>query len=45
MKCDYCQDEICVNADCPMIADYCPYNNDCEDVCEYAKNKSEGGNL
>ena len=22
--CKYCQDEICVNADCPMRADFCP---------------------
>ena len=22
--CKYCKDEICVNADCPMFADYCP---------------------
>lgn len=22
--CKYCQGEICVNADCPMCADYCP---------------------
>ena len=23
--CKYCQgDEVCVNADCPMFADYCP---------------------
>ena len=21
--CKYCQDEVCVNADCPMRADYC----------------------
>ena len=24
MDCKYCQDEICVNADCPLCADYCP---------------------
>lgn len=22
MDCKYCQDEVCVNADCPMCADY-----------------------
>ena len=22
--CKYCQDEICVNADCPMCCDFCP---------------------
>ena len=24
MDCKYCQDEVCVNADCPMCADFCP---------------------
>ena len=23
--CKYCQDEICVNADCPMYCDFCPF--------------------
>lgn len=23
-KCDYCIDEVCVNADCPLCADFCP---------------------
>ena len=22
--CKWCQDEVCVNADCPLCADYCP---------------------
>ena len=22
--CKYCQDEICVNSECPMCADFCP---------------------
>ena len=22
--CKYCQDEICVNADCPLCCDFCP---------------------
>ena len=22
--CKYCQDEVCVNADCPMCCDFCP---------------------
>ena len=25
--CKYCQDEVCVNADCPMRADFCPVPN------------------
>ena len=33
-ECKYCVDEICVNADCPMRADYCPVPND-EGVCRY----------
>jgi hypothetical protein len=27
-ECKQCVDEICVNADCPMRADYCPVPND-----------------
>ena len=33
-ECKYCIDEICVNADCPMRADYCPVPDD-EGVCRY----------
>ena len=33
-KCEYCIDEICVNADCPMCADYCPVYNT-PDVCKW----------
>ena len=32
--CKYCQDEICVNADCPMCADYCPVV-DVPGVCRF----------
>ena len=32
--CLYCLDEICVNADCPMCADYCPVV-DFPDVCKH----------
>lgn len=32
--CKWMQDEICVNADCPMRADYCPVPND-PGVCRY----------
>lgn len=34
-KCKYCKDEICVNADCPMRADYCPVF-DTPQICRYA---------
>ena len=32
--CKYCKDEICVNADCPMCADYCPVV-DVTGVCKF----------
>ena len=32
--CKWMQDEICVNADCPMCCDYCPVA-DYEGVCRY----------
>lgn len=34
MDCKYCQDEICVNADCPMCADFCPVV-DVPGVCRF----------
>ena len=34
MDCKYFQDEICVNADCPMRADYCPVA-DVPGVCRF----------
>ena len=34
MKCKYNVEEICVNADCPYRADYCPcYEED--EICKY----------
>ena len=43
-ECKYCVDEICVNADCPMVADYCPVPNN-EGVCRYEERtpKERGG--
>ena len=32
--CKYCQGEICVNADCPMRADFCPVP-DIPGVCRF----------
>ena len=32
--CKYCQDEVCVNADCPMCCDYCPVV-DVPGVCRF----------
>ena len=34
MDCKYCQEEICVNADCPMRADFCPVP-DIPGVCRF----------
>ena len=34
MDCKYCQDEVCVNADCPMRADFCPVP-DIPGVCRF----------
>lgn len=39
-ECEYCVDEICVNADCPMRADFCPVS-DIHDVCKYEKRGEE----
>lgn len=39
-KCKYCVDEICVNADCPMVTDYCPVY-DIPEVCCYEDRNSE----
>lgn len=33
-ECKWMQDEVCVNADCPACADYCPVANT-PDVCTY----------
>lgn len=32
--CKWCQDEICVNADCPMCCDYCLVP-DTDGVCRF----------
>ena len=42
MDCKYCQgDEVCVNADCPMCADFCPVP-DTEGVCRFEDRGGEG---
>ena len=33
-QCKHNSDEICVNADCPLVADYCPVP-DTENVCQW----------
>lgn len=33
-ECKYCQDEVCVNADCPLVADFCPVV-DTPNVCKF----------
>lgn len=37
--CEYNMDEICVNADCPIVTDYCPVSND-PGVCKWEKRKT-----
>ena len=32
--CKWCKDEVCVNADCPLCADFCPVV-DAPDVCRF----------
>lgn len=39
-ECKWMQDEVCVNADCPACADYCPVANT-PGVCKY----EERGNI
>ena len=40
--CKWMHDEICVNKDCPMVADYCPVA-DIEGVCRH-EDRKKGGN-
>lgn len=40
-ECRWCNDEICVNADCPMCCDYCPVP-DTEGVCRYEDRGDNG---
>ena len=42
--CKYCQDEICVNDECPMCADYCPVA-DFPGMCRFEeRNKTNAKN-
>lgn len=41
MECKWCQDEICVNDQSPMRADYCPVP-DTPDVCRYEEREKAG---
>ena len=38
-ECKWMQDEVCVNADCPACADYCPVANT-PGVCKYEEGVS-----
>lgn len=40
-ECEYCLDEFCVNAECPMCADYCPVV-DYPGVCRYEDRERRG---
>lgn len=39
-ECKYCYDEVCVNADCPLVADFCPVS-DTPDVCKWEKRETD----
>ena len=39
-ECKWMQDEICVNADCPMCADFCPVV-DVAGVCRYEEREED----
>ncbi|MBO5953325.1 MAG: hypothetical protein J6Q53_04295 [Oscillospiraceae bacterium] len=41
-QCKYCKDEICVNADCPVRADYCPVPDN-PGVCRYEERGASNG--
>lgn len=41
-ECKYCKDEICVNADSPMRADYCPVPDN-PGVCRYEERGADIG--
>ena len=38
--CEWCKDEICVNADCPMCCDYCPVP-DIDGVCRFEEREGK----
>ena len=40
-KCKWEQDEVCVNADCPLCADFCPVTNYPE-ICKFAEEDDNG---
>lgn len=40
MKCKWEQDEFCVNADCPYVADFCPCS-EFQEICKYYEKKDE----
>lgn len=39
-KCKWCKDEVCVNDNCPLVADFCPVI-DAPQVCRYAEMELE----
>lgn len=39
-KCKWEQDEVCVNADCPVCADFCPVTHYPE-ICKFAEKEQE----
>ena len=43
MACLWEENEVCVNADCPVVADWCPFNSEeaQEKVCRFYEPKGE----
>ena len=41
-ECKYCVDGICVNADSPLRADYCPVPYD-EEICRFEDRSATDG--
>ena len=39
MKCKWEQDEFCVNADCPYVADFCPCS-EFQKICKYSETEN-----
>ena len=44
-RCEYCIDEVCVNADCPMCADFCPVPDEDEGICRFEKRVTSTGKI
>lgn len=43
MMCKWLKDEVCVNGDCPAVADFCPVVNH-PGMCRYEETDEKEGN-